>query len=170
MKVPTISIYQWRTVNVLMCWTYTYIFRLFHLWNGQKHPPHILSFSSALIFCKLITLCLFCSVCPDGEASCSHNAVVIPPAHGALAPVNTRPIVSWTSSYPGPAVPPCPWPAELHRLHTVQVNLPEILCTGQGKPCVVMIWWCTICQCFCGMSTGLAVLRGTQVKKMLTMD
>ncbi|KAI3367283.1 hypothetical protein L3Q82_008328 [Scortum barcoo] len=35
-----------------------------------------------------------------GEAPCSHNAVVIPPAHGALAPVNTLPIVSWTSFIP----------------------------------------------------------------------
>lgn len=32
-------------------------------------------------------------MCPDGKASSSHNAVVIPPAHGALAPVNTLPIV-----------------------------------------------------------------------------
>lgn len=52
--------------------------------------PH-LSFQSALF---LIILFLFFAVCPDGEASCSHNAVVIPPAHGALTLVNTLPIVS----------------------------------------------------------------------------
>lgn len=56
---------------------------------------------------------------PDGEASCSHNAVVIPPAHGALAPVNTLPIVSWASfTPPGPRDTPSLWSAELDRLHT----------------------------------------------------
>lgn len=150
----------------LLCQTYTYMSHLFHLWDGRKHPSHILSFSSALFFCKLIILCLFCAVCPDGEAPCSHNAVVIPPAHGALAPVNTLPIVSWTSFIPpAPVAPPCPRPAELDRLHTVQVSLPDILSTGQGKPCVVMIWWCTICRCFCGMVRDLAALRVAQLKE-----
>lgn len=137
-----------------------------HLCHRHKHASHILSFSSVLFFCKLIIPCLFCAVCPDGKASCSHNAVVIPPAHGALAPVNTLPIVSWTSFIsPALVVPPCPRPAELDRLRTVQVSLPQPLFTGQGKPCVVVIWWCAVCR---NMGRDLkAVLRVTHWRETL---
>lgn len=139
------------------------------LCHRHEHASHILSFSSVLFFCKLIIPCLFCAVCPDGKASCSHNAVVIPPAHGALTPVNTLPIVSWTSFIsPALVIPLCPRPAELGRLHTEQVSLPQPLSTGQGKPCVVVIWWCAICWCFSGMGKdSKAVLRVTHWRETL---
>lgn len=94
--------------------------------------------SSDLFFCKLIIFSLFCSACPDGKASCSHNAVVIPPAHGALSLVNTLPIVSRFAP-PAPVVRRTPGPAEPPRLRTVRVSLPDILSAAQGKPSVVIM-------------------------------
>lgn len=78
---------------------------------------------------------------PDGEASCSHNAVVIPPAHGALAPVNTLPIVSWASFTPltPPAIPQAhglqSWPGFI----LMSVHVQSALSTGQEKSCVVIM-------------------------------
>ncbi len=113
---------------------------IFHVGDRHTHPSHILSFSSAIFFCKLIMLCLLFALCPDGMVSCSHNAVVIPPANGALALVNTLPIVSWTFFIPpAPVVPQGSRHVELDRLPTVQIKLNETLCAGQGNTCVVMI-------------------------------
>lgn len=94
---------------------------------------------SAHFFCKLIILCLFCAVCPDGKASCSHNAVVIPPAHVALVLVNTLSIVSWTSFLPpAPGVPL--FPACGAGKASYCTSLPGTLSIGQGN---------LVLQCHC---------------------
>lgn len=87
----------------LTCQTYTYISNV-SVTDIKIHPTvcpfYQHSFSASSLYSA------FSAPCPDGKASCSHNAVVIPPAHVALAPVNTLPIVSWTSFIPpAPGVP-----------------------------------------------------------------